>query len=65
MTPKNGDNFTNVLTAGLTLEAVTDLHAAGLSVTAWPVPDPQTLAEAAALNVDGITADNPHVLPTG
>ena len=48
--------------AGLTPEAVADLHAAGLNVTAWPVPDPETLAKATALAVDGITTDNPHLL---
>jgi glycerophosphoryl diester phosphodiesterase len=48
--------------AGLTPEAVDALHAAGLQVTAWPVPDPTTLAQAIALGVDGITTDNPHLL---
>ncbi len=48
--------------AGLTPEAVADLHTNGLSVTAWPVPDAETLAKAAALRVDGITTDNPHLL---
>ncbi|TDO62610.1 glycerophosphoryl diester phosphodiesterase [Kribbella sp. VKM Ac-2571] len=48
--------------AGLTPDAVADLHAAGLSVTAWPVPDPETLTKATALAVDGITTDNPHLL---
>ena len=48
--------------AGLTPEAVADLHAAGLSVTAWPVPDPETLTKATALAADGITTDNPHLL---
>ena len=48
--------------AGLTPEAVADLHTAGLSTTAWPVPDPTTLAKATALAVDGITTDNPHLL---
>lgn len=48
--------------AGLTPQTVTDLHTAGLSVTAWPVPDATTLAEATALAVDGITTDNPHLL---
>lgn len=47
---------------GLTPEAVTDLHTAGLNVTAWPVPDPETLTKATALAVDGITTDNPHLL---
>lgn len=51
--------------AGLTAEGVAELHAAGLSVTAWPVPDPQTLTKAAGLGVDGITTDNPHLLPVG
>jgi glycerophosphoryl diester phosphodiesterase len=48
--------------AGLTPEAVAQLHAADLKVTAWPVPDATTLAEAVALGVDGITTDNPHLL---
>ncbi|TDW81294.1 glycerophosphodiester phosphodiesterase family protein [Kribbella sp. VKM Ac-2566] len=48
--------------AGLTPDAVADLHAAGLSVTAWPVPDPETLTKATALAADGITTDNPHLL---
>ena len=47
---------------GLTPAAVSELHAAGLSATAWPVPDPETLATAVALGVDGITTDNPHLL---
>jgi glycerophosphoryl diester phosphodiesterase len=48
--------------AGLSADAVEKLHAAGLEVTAWPVPDAATLAEATALGVDGITTDNPHLL---
>lgn len=48
--------------AGLTAAGVAELHAAGLSTTAWPVPDAKTLAEAVALRVDGITTDNPHLL---
>ena len=48
--------------AGLTPEGVVKLHAAGLDVTAWPVPDPETLERAIALGVDGITTDNPHLL---
>ncbi|WP_350280445.1 glycerophosphodiester phosphodiesterase family protein [Kribbella sp. HUAS MG21] len=48
--------------AGLTPEAVAALHAAGLNVTAWPVPNPETLTRATALSVDGITTDNPHLL---
>ncbi|TDW88411.1 glycerophosphoryl diester phosphodiesterase [Kribbella pratensis] len=48
--------------AGLTPDAVADLHAAGLSVTAWPVPDSETLTKATALAADGITTDNPHLL---
>jgi glycerophosphoryl diester phosphodiesterase len=48
--------------ADLTAEAVADLHEAGLAVTAWPVPDQSTFAEALALGVDGITTDNPHLL---
>ncbi|MFC6158511.1 glycerophosphodiester phosphodiesterase [Kribbella jiaozuonensis] len=47
---------------GLTPAGVAELHAAGLSVTAWPVPDPATLAQATALGVDGVTTDNPHLL---
>ncbi|GAA2817698.1 glycerophosphodiester phosphodiesterase [Kribbella solani] len=50
--------------AGLTPEGVAELHAAGLNVTAWPVPDAPTLAAARALGVDGITTDNPHLLQT-
>jgi glycerophosphoryl diester phosphodiesterase len=48
--------------AGLTAQGVAELHAAGLDVTAWPVPDPATLDRAVALAVDGITTDNPHLL---
>ncbi|WP_405062637.1 glycerophosphodiester phosphodiesterase [Kribbella sp. NBC_01505] len=48
--------------SGLTSAFVADLHAAGLSVTAWPVPDATTLAEAVELGVDGVTTDNPHLL---
>ncbi|NIK55970.1 glycerophosphodiester phosphodiesterase family protein [Kribbella shirazensis] len=48
--------------AGLTPAGVAELHAAALNVTAWPVPDAATLAKAAALNVNGITTDNPHLL---
>jgi glycerophosphoryl diester phosphodiesterase len=48
--------------AGLTAEGVAELHAAGLDVTAWPVPDPDTLDRAVTLGVDGITTDNPHLL---
>ena len=48
--------------AGLTAEGVRELHAADLNVTAWPVPDPATLDRAMALDVDGITTDNPHLL---
>ncbi|TDD58499.1 glycerophosphodiester phosphodiesterase [Kribbella antibiotica] len=47
---------------GLTSAFVAELQAAGLSVTAWPVPDPATLAQAVALGVDGVTTDNPHLL---
>jgi glycerophosphoryl diester phosphodiesterase len=47
---------------GLTPEAVTELHAHGLAVTAWPVPDPETLTHALTLAVDGITTDHPHRL---
>jgi len=48
--------------AGLTADGVAELHETGLSVTAWPVPDQETLAQATALAVDGITTDNPHLL---
>jgi glycerophosphoryl diester phosphodiesterase len=48
--------------AGLTPEGVKELRAAGLDVTAWPVPDPATLERAAELGVNGITTDNPHLL---
>ncbi|MFD7156437.1 glycerophosphodiester phosphodiesterase [Kribbella sp. NPDC059898] len=48
--------------ADLTTTAVAELHAAGLSVTAWPVPDAPTLTQARSLAVDGITTDNPHLL---
>ncbi|MFF1815697.1 glycerophosphodiester phosphodiesterase [Kribbella sp. NPDC058245] len=47
---------------GLTSAFVAELHAAGLSVTAWPVPDSTTLDQAIALGVDGVTTDNPHLL---
>ncbi|GAB3943455.1 glycerophosphodiester phosphodiesterase family protein [Kribbella albertanoniae] len=47
---------------GLTSAFVAELHTAGLSVTAWPVPDAATLEQAVALGVDGITTDNPHLL---
>ncbi|GAB2635530.1 glycerophosphodiester phosphodiesterase [Kribbella swartbergensis] len=47
---------------GLTPEGVAELHAADLDVTAWPVPDPETLDRAIELGVDGITTDNPHLL---
>ncbi|TWD80075.1 glycerophosphoryl diester phosphodiesterase [Kribbella amoyensis] len=50
--------------AGLTADGVAKLHAEGLSVTAWPVPDPETLAEATTLGVDGITTDHPNLLLT-
>ena len=49
--------------ADLTPDSVAELHAGGLNVTAWPVPDPATLARAIELDVDGITTDNPHLLP--
>lgn len=48
--------------ADLTADGVAELHAAGLSATAWPVPDAETLAAAVALGVDGVTTDNPHLL---
>ncbi|WP_410786330.1 glycerophosphodiester phosphodiesterase [Kribbella sp. C-35] len=57
-----GANWSLCGISGLTPQAVTDLHAAGLSVTAWPVPDANTLAKATALAADGITTDNPHLL---
>ncbi|MEU4391983.1 glycerophosphodiester phosphodiesterase family protein [Kribbella sp. NPDC023855] len=47
----------------LTPETVTTLHSHGLSVTAWPVPDPRTYERAVALSVDGITTDHPDRLP--
>lgn len=47
---------------GLTSAFVAELQAAGLSVTAWPVPDAATLLRAVELGVDGITTDNPHLL---
>jgi glycerophosphoryl diester phosphodiesterase len=47
---------------GLTVDGVTELHAAGLKTTAWPVPDLETLTTAVSLGVDGITTDNPHLL---
>jgi glycerophosphoryl diester phosphodiesterase len=47
---------------GLTPEGVATLHAHGLSVTAWPVPDPETLTRAIALGVEGITTDHPDRL---
>jgi len=47
---------------GLTSDDVGTLHDAGLTVTAWPVPDPETLARAIALGVDGITTDHPDRL---
>lgn len=48
--------------AGLTAEGVAELHSAGLNVTAWPVPDTATLSVAAALGVDGVTTDHPHLV---
>ena len=48
--------------AGLTPEGVAELQSAGLAVTAWPVPDAETLTQAVALGVNGITTDNPHLL---
>ncbi|WP_433163163.1 glycerophosphodiester phosphodiesterase [Kribbella sp. CA-247076] len=48
--------------AGLDPDGVKELQAAGLDVTAWPVPDAPTLHHATTLNVDGITTDNPHLL---
>jgi glycerophosphoryl diester phosphodiesterase len=50
--------------AGLTAEAVEKLHKEGFAVTAWPVPDAETYAQAVALSVDGITTDHPNRLPT-
>ena len=48
--------------AGLTPRASPTSTSAGLDVTAWPVPDQQTLTQAVALGVNGITTDNPHLL---
>ena len=48
--------------AGLTADAVVDLHERGFDVTAWPVPDEQVLATAVHLAVDGITTDHPDRL---
>ncbi|TCC53427.1 glycerophosphodiester phosphodiesterase [Kribbella capetownensis] len=48
--------------AGLTADGVAELQATGLEVTAWPVPDQDTLVRAASLGVNGITTDNPHLL---
>lgn len=45
--------------ADLSAEMVSTLHADGLAVTAWPVPDLETYARAVALGVDGITTDHP------
>lgn len=50
--------------AGLTAEAVEKIHKEGFAVTAWPVPDAETYAQAVALSVDGITTDHPYRLPT-
>ncbi|ONI68244.1 glycerophosphodiester phosphodiesterase [Kribbella sp. ALI-6-A] len=48
--------------AGLTVEAVAELHREGFDVTAWPVPDAETFARAVELGVDGITTDYPERL---
>jgi glycerophosphoryl diester phosphodiesterase len=48
--------------AGLTVEAVAELHREGLDVTAWPVPDAETFARAVELGVDGVTTDYPDRL---
>jgi glycerophosphoryl diester phosphodiesterase len=48
--------------AGLTVEAVAELHREGLVVTAWPVPDAETFARAVELGVDGVTTDYPDRL---
>ncbi|GAA3083607.1 glycerophosphoryl diester phosphodiesterase [Kribbella aluminosa] len=50
--------------ADLTADRVAELRAAGLKVTAWPVPDAAALAQATVLGVDGITTDNPHLFRT-
>ncbi|WP_020391833.1 glycerophosphodiester phosphodiesterase [Kribbella catacumbae] len=47
----------------LTPDVVATLHTHNLRVTAWPVPDAATYAEAVALAVDGITTDHPNRLP--
>ncbi|MFC3997458.1 glycerophosphodiester phosphodiesterase [Nocardiopsis sediminis] len=47
---------------GLTRHHVDACHAAGLRITAWPVPDPQRFADVVAMGVDGVTTDNPHLL---
>ena len=48
--------------AGLTADGVAELQATGLEDTAWPVPHQAALVRAAALGVNGITTDNPHLL---
>jgi glycerophosphoryl diester phosphodiesterase len=48
--------------AGLTVEAVAQLHDRGFGVTAWPVPDEQAFARAVELAVDGVTTDHPDLL---
>jgi glycerophosphoryl diester phosphodiesterase len=45
--------------ADLTPAAVATLHAEGIAVTAWPVPNPESYARAVELGVDGITTDHP------
>jgi glycerophosphoryl diester phosphodiesterase len=58
-TPDTAEIITRTRAAGATWSLC---GIAGLSVTAWPVPDPETLTKATALAADGITTDNPHLL---
>jgi glycerophosphoryl diester phosphodiesterase len=46
--------------AGLTVELVEECRAAGVSIDAWPVNDPETLRRAMELGVDEITTDHVH-----
>jgi glycerophosphoryl diester phosphodiesterase len=48
--------------AGLTGGLVAGCVMAGLSVDAWPAPDPPTLARALALGAHAVTTDHPGVL---
>lgn len=48
--------------AGLTAGLVADCVMAGLSVDAWPAPDPPTLARAIALGAHAVTTDYPGAL---